>query len=79
MARLNKEREARLQPKRIKNAIEEIKRRGLELISQDTTKVKFRYKGDVITFFPYSGWHTGKGIKDGRGFKNLFNQLENHE
>jgi len=31
--------------------------------------------GSTINFFPYSGWHSGKSIEDGRGFKNLLKQL----
>lgn len=38
---------------------------------------KFEYKGNPIRVFPYKGWFTGKGIKDGRGIKNLLKQIRN--
>ena len=73
--RLDQEREKRLQPKRIQKAVDELNRRKIQIISIDETSVKFNYKDNVITFYPYSGWHSGKGIKDGRGFNKLINQI----
>ena len=74
-SRQDKERESRLQPKRIQKAVDELNRRKIQIISIDETSVKFNYKDNVITFYPYSGWHSGKGIKDGRGFNKLINQI----
>lgn len=76
MKRLDKERQLKLEPKIINVAIEKIKGFGLEVISTDDTCVKFIFKGNVISFYPYSGWHTGKGINDGRGANNLWIQLK---
>ena len=73
--RLNQEREALLQPKRIEACLKELERRGFKCES-DNTKIVFMLNGNKIQFFPYSGWHSGKGIKDGRGFQNLLRQLE---
>lgn len=39
--------------------------------------LEFEYKGNTIRVFPYKGWFTGKGIKDGRGIKNLLKQIRN--
>lgn len=75
MARLNKQRQQRLEPSRIDNAIREITKLGLEIIEKNSKDIKFKYNGNVITFFPYTGWHTGKGINDGRGLQNLLKQL----
>ena len=36
----------------------------------------FQHKGHTIRFYPYTGWFTGKGIKDGRGLENLLKQLK---
>jgi hypothetical protein len=36
----------------------------------------FQYKGATIRFYPFTGWHTGKTIKDGRGLNNLLKQLQ---
>lgn len=73
--RLNQEREQRLQPERIKMAIESLTHLGLAPYCTSSTEVRFKYKGHEIKYFPYSGWHTGKTIKDGRGYKHLFGQL----
>lgn len=70
MARLDKERQQELEPQRINFAVQKLSEIGIEVTSKDSTK---------ITFFPYSGWHTGKGIKDGRGINNLLKQLKNEE
>ena len=72
--RLNQEREAKLQPKRIQHAINELTKLGIPNES-DTTKITFTWKGEVVRYFPYSGWHTGKSIVDGRGWEKLKNQL----
>jgi len=73
-SRLNQEREKQLQPKRMQFAINELVDRGFKLQS-DETKIIFDYKGSPVTFYPYSGWASGKTIKDGRGLQNLLKQL----
>lgn len=74
--RLDKEREARLQPHRMNTAIIELDRVGILEFDADDTTIKFMFNGNQITFFPYSGWHHGKGIKPGRGLQNLLKQLK---
>jgi hypothetical protein len=73
--RLDQEREKELQPKRIEYAIEKLENLGFEIVFKCNTRIDFYYKGELIQFYPYSGWHTGKTIKDGRGIKNLLKQL----
>jgi len=73
--RLNKEREAELQPKRMEFACQEIAKLGYKYIA-DETKVCFTHNGHQVTFYPYSGWHSGKSIKDGRGLQKLLDQLK---
>ena len=73
--RLNQERERVLQPKRIETAVKLLTAIGYSELEVDDTKIKFLHKGEPVTFFPYSGWHSGKSIKDGRGLQNLLNQL----
>lgn len=75
MARLEQERQERLEPQRILYAKQEIMNLGYELTWEDSTKVTFIFKGEKVTFYPYSGWHTGKTIKDGRGIKELLDQI----
>lgn len=74
--RLDKERESELQPRRMQFALDELKKLGYQT-EFDHTKIEFSHNGNKIQFFPYSGWHTGKGIIDGRGWKNLKKQLTN--
>lgn len=76
MARLNKERQQELEPKRLLNAIETIEAYGYSIHYKDDKEIRFMYKGNQILFFPYSGWHTGKGIKDGRGLQQLLLQIK---
>lgn len=75
MGRLNKEREEALQPERMEYAIKEIEKLGYAILYKDKTRIEFGYMDARVTLFPYSGWHTGKSIKDGRGLKNLLNQI----
>jgi len=43
---------------------------------EDSTTLEFMFKGAKVKYFPFTGWASGKSIKDGRGFKNLINQLK---
>lgn len=74
--RLDQEREKILQPKRIAAGRAELEKLGIQIVGEDNTKIVFMFKGSQIQFFPYSGWHTGKTIKDGRGLQNLLRQLK---
>ena len=74
--RLDQERETKLQPLRMKHAVEEIKKLGYEVTVLGNTTIIFYYKKGKVTFYPYSGWHSGRTIKDGRGLGNLLNQLK---
>ena len=64
--RLDQEREKRLQPKRISYAVSQIQSMGLEIIEVNETRVDFYFNGDIIKYFPYSGWHTGTSIVTGK-------------
>nr|DAZ26228.1 MAG TPA: hypothetical protein [Caudoviricetes sp.] len=77
MARLNIERQQRLEPQRIEYAIRCIEDLGYAIIERDNVKIKFIHKGKFVIFYPYSGWATGASIKDGRGLRKLLKQLEN--
>jgi len=74
--RLNQEREEQLQPQRIKSCKEKLESLGFDVRQTDPTKLEFEYKGSKIQFYPYSGWHSGRTIKDGRGFSDLLRQLK---
>lgn len=73
--RLDQEREKEFQPKRMEYAIEQLSK-IVTIDFKDETRLEFFWRGERIKFFPYSGWATGQSIKDGRGLKNLLNQLK---
>ena len=73
--RLDQDREKELEPKRLEYAKSKIKELGLPIIHENNRLIKFRYKDAIITFYPYSGWATGKTINDGGGLDNLLKQL----
>ena len=75
--RLDKGREAMLQPQRIEHAVRRLREAGFQFVANDKTKVWFSFKGSIVTFYPYSGWATGKTIRDGRGLDKLLKQLKN--
>lgn len=76
MPRLNTERQNKIEPIRLRTAINEIQKLGLTIINCTDKMIEFEYKGQPVKYFPYSGWTTGKTIKDGRGLMNLINQLK---
>lgn len=75
MGRLNKEREQLLQPKRMDSCEAKLKELGFDVERHGETMLQFKHNNNTITLYPYSGWFTGKGITDGRGFKKLLRQL----
>lgn len=80
MARLDTERQERLEPKRMADAIESVQAMGYEIITniqiENKRYFEFEFKGSVVRYFPYTGWATGKSIKDGRGLVNLLKQIK---
>lgn len=74
--RLDQLREETETPKRFDYAKEKLGELGFEVEYEDTTELRIEYKGNTIKLWPYSGWFSGKGIKDGRGIDNLLSQLE---
>jgi len=79
MSRLDKERQITLEPMRMNKAILEISNLGFKTkqISETELIIVTDINEDYnIKYFPYSGWATGKAIKDGRGLKRLLRQLK---
>lgn len=77
MSRLDTDRQKELEPKRLEFAKNVIEKLGYSITHIDGTKLKFEYNGSEVTFFAYSGWASGKTIKDCRGISNLVNQIKN--
>lgn len=73
--RLNQERQEHLEPLRLKGCKEKLESLGFE-VKQIGPRLDFEYRGSTVRLFPYSGWHTGKTIDDGRGFEKLLEQLK---
>ncbi|RZJ88192.1 MAG: hypothetical protein EOO20_14260 [Chryseobacterium sp.] len=76
MARLDKQRQTEKEPMRINFAKTQLEKRGFDVQVIEGNKLTFIFKGNKIQLFPYSGWHSGKGIKAGRGLMELINQLK---
>jgi hypothetical protein len=74
--RLDKQKEEKLQPIRMNVAITKITELGYEIIDRTKVSLSFMFKGSKVTYFPYSGWASGKTITDGRGLENLINQIK---
>lgn len=74
--RQDQEREKELQPKRLLYAKEQITKLGYDILFECDTRIEFEYIGERVSFYPYSGWHSGRSIKDGRGLKKLLNQMK---
>lgn len=61
--------------RRMEYAQLKIEAEGYEVFRVTDKELQFEYKGALIHFFPYTGWASGKTIKDGRGINNLINQI----
>lgn len=73
--RLNQEREKKLEPLRLASCKKKLESLGFEVEQCSSKLLTINLDGNFIHFWPYSGWFTGKGVKDGRGFKNLIKQI----
>lgn len=60
---------------RIEYILKKIDEKGHEIWYYDNTKIEFVFNGNIVTYFPNSGWATGKGIQDGHGLNNLLEQI----
>lgn len=76
MGRLNLDRQQKLEPLRVNFSIQKLQDLGFIICLEDETQITFKYKKNLIYFFPYSGWYQGKGIQSGRGLFNLLKQLK---
>lgn len=76
MPRQDIERQNLLEPERISYAKNSLIMMGFNVCYEDKTSIEFVYKGNIIKLFPYSGYFNGKGIKAGRGIKDLIQQIK---
>ena len=74
---LKKEKRYKEEPERINYAINRLQELGYEVhYRQDQKCVEFIYRGGIVRVYPYTGWYTGRAIKDGRGINTLLKQLK---
>jgi hypothetical protein len=73
--RLDQEREQRLQPRRMATTQASLESMGYEVEQSGPALLTFQHNGATVWFWPYSGWFSGKTVRDGRGFENLARQL----
>ncbi len=64
-----------LQRKRMEVAVVAFKVMGIDFIVNNSSTIEIDFEGSVVLFLPYTGWHSGKSIKDGHGIKNLIKQI----
>lgn len=76
MGRLNIDRQKELEPQRIAYAKEQITKLGYDIEIETSTYLQFTFKGKPVKLYPYSGWHTGATIQDGRGIEKLLKQIK---
>lgn len=73
--RLNTEKQEALEPVRVAHAKKQIEALGHKILFESSGELRFEFRGNMVKLFPYSGWHTGASIDDGRGLDNLLKQL----
>lgn len=75
MSRQDKQTQVELEPKRMRYAKQRIEDIGYTITDETSNSITFVFKGSPVILFPYSGWHSGKTIEDGRGINNLLKQI----
>lgn len=64
------------EPGRWEYVVKVLKERSYEPIEDKENKcIRFSFRGSTITVWPYKGWFSGKGVKDGRGIAKLLKQI----
>lgn len=71
----NRERQQEMQPERTEYARTRLEALGYPVTQINATTLQFTFRGSPVTLYPYSGWFTGKAVKDGRGIHNLLKQI----
>ena len=73
--KLDQERQKSQEPKRMAYAKKRLTDLNIKIIFETENRIDFLFKDKKCSIFPYSGWHTGQSIKDGRGIEKLIEQL----
>jgi len=73
---LRKERRANKEGSRMDFAIKQLTGLGHKVTMETNNAISIIFKGERVMVYPYTGWFTGKSVKDGRGIKNLLKQIK---
>lgn len=65
-----------IQKDRLEYAEMRILELGIDIVFKCESRIEFYYNDELIQFFPFKSWSTGKSIQDGRGLENLLKQLK---
>lgn len=64
------------EPSRWDYVLSVLKDRGYEPVEDREAKcIRFTFKGNTVSVWPFTGWFSGKGVHDGRGIKKLLKQI----
>ncbi len=64
------------EPGRWEYVVKVLKERNYNPVEDRENKcIRFSFQGNTITVWPYKGWFSGKGVKDGRGIAKLLKQI----
>ena len=73
---IDKERHAKITEQRRNFAYERLTTlTEVDIIEVVEDHITFKFKNEKVTLYPYTGWFTGKSVKDGRGITELLAQL----
>ena len=62
-------------PGRMRHAKKRITSLGYKITQETQYELEFRYNCETVKFNPFTGWASGKSIRDGRGLQNLIDQI----
>ena len=65
-----------LEQKRMEYGEWQIIEAGYDVSKINRSKLQFEFKEETVYYFPYTGWFSGKSVRDGRGIKNLIKQIK---
>lgn len=73
---LRKKRRANKEGCRMDFAIKQLTELGYKVTTEQNHAISIIFKGERVMVYPYTGWFTGKTVKDGRGIKNLLKLIK---
>lgn len=66
----------KIQKERLEHAKYKLEEIGIDVIFECESRIEFYYDGELIQYYPFKQWATGKSIEDGRGLNNLLKQIK---